>query len=80
MAQSISEINAELQQWYAARAACASGKSFTLSTSAGMRVVTYQDLDDIQKVIADLERKVSAPTGSEGHNFALANFNNDAQR
>jgi len=82
MARSKTLVQAELDAWYAARLAAAAGKSFTIVTSAGTRVLTTQDLEDINNTIALLERELAAPTTSTngGHNFSLANFNNGAQR
>ena len=81
--QSKTDADTELQEWYAARRACQAGSSFTVVTSAGTRQVTKQDLEDIEMIIAKLERIVGAPedTGNKQgrHDFALANFNNEAQ-
>jgi len=80
--QTTAEACAELQQWYEARKAATAGQSITIVTSAGTRTVTSQDLEDIQSIIEQLERKCNGvPDDQQGlHNFALANFNNEAQR
>lgn len=80
--QTKSAADTELQEWYAARRAVQGGKSFTVVTSAGTRVVTKQDLKDIEMIIAKLERIVGSADISDRkgrHDFALANFNNGAQ-
>jgi hypothetical protein len=81
--QTQAEADVELQLWYAARTAVRNGKSFTIITSAGTRVVTNQDLKEIQNMIVMFERKVLAPnvstvTKKGRHDFALVNFNNGA--
>ena len=76
------EIQADLTTWYAARTAAAAGKSLTISTSAGSRTVSQHDLEDINSMIAQLERELLNCQTSQGrkglHNFAVANFNTDA--
>ncbi len=78
--QSKTAADSDLQEWYAARQAVTNGKSITISTSAGTRVVSYANLSEINKMIAKLERIVgtSTTTRKGRHDFALANFNNDA--
>ncbi len=79
--QTKAEACAELAQWYEARKSAAAGKSVTIVTSAGTRTITSQDLDEIQGVIEQLERKCNGVAGGQGrHDFALANFNNEANR
>lgn len=78
--QTQAQADAELQQWYAARIAAAKGKSFQITTSAGTRILTRYSLAEIDQEIQKLERKVAAlanPNGC-GLDFAVANFNNDA--
>lgn len=81
------QIRADLAVYYNARTVAASGKSITITTSAGTRVVSAQDLSDIQSIIQQLERDLQAclaatagSTVQGQHNFALANFNNGANR
>lgn len=75
------EIQADLAVWYSARTAAASGKSLTISTSAGSRTVSQHDLEDINSTIAQLQRELIAcqtASGGKGlHDFGVANFNND---
>lgn len=77
------EIQADLTLWYNARAAAASGKSLTITTSAGSRTVSQHDLSDINSTIAELQRElIACQTAGDGkglHSFAVANFNNDRQ-
>ncbi len=79
MPQTSTQINAELTIWYAARTAAAAGSSITISTSAGSRTLTTQDLTEINTMINKLERQLASATGAQPakvHNFAVANFNN----
>jgi len=75
------EIQADLTVWYAARTAAASGKSLTISTSAGSRTVSAHDMKDINDTISALQRELlQCQVGSGGkglHGFSVANFNND---
>lgn len=75
MPRSASEVQAELDIWYAARIAAANGSSLTISTSAGSRTVTTQDLEDINETISRLERELDAIASGRRHNFAVCNFN-----
>lgn len=79
MARTVSEIQAELDQWYAARAATSNGKSVTISTSAGSRTVSQHDLEDINATISLLERELTAAQTGRRHDFAVANFNHDTE-
>lgn len=76
--QTIAQADTELQLWYSARSAVTAGKSFSLTTSGGTRMLTYENLKLINDTIAMLERKVSGAeaTGDKQgkHNFALANM------
>jgi len=79
--QTKAAADVELQEWYAARAALQNGKSFTVVTSAGTRQVSMTDLEDVQMIIEKLERIVGTPDSLDRkgrHDFALANFNNEA--
>ena len=64
-----------LDKYYEAELAVAEGKGFTFATENGTRQVTMQDLPEIRKTIALLERRVTTRSG-QTHNVALANFNN----
>ena len=81
MARSTTEIQLDLDAWYAARRSAANGKSITISTSAGSRTVSQYDLDDINAIISQLESELEAASGATAnmgrHNFAVANFNTD---
>lgn len=79
MARTASQIQTELDVWYAARTAAANGKSITIATSAGSRTVSQHDLSDINDTISRLERELlGANTGNAGlHNFSAANFNTE---
>ena len=70
--QTISEIQAELQQWYKARETATQGKTITISTSNGTRTLTRYDLKDIQWMIERLERKVGRAKNGP---YTLINFN-----
>lgn len=84
--RSESEIQSDLNLWYDARAAAASGRSITIVTSAGTRVVTTQSTSEIESTINSLQRELLAcqqtNQGKQGlHNFALANMgDNQANR
>lgn len=75
MPRSASEVQTELDLWYAARAAASNGKSITIATSAGSRTVTTQDLTEINETISRLERELAGVQSGRRHNFAVANFN-----
>ena len=77
--RSESEIQADLTLWYNARSAAAAGRSFTIVTSAGTRVLTTQSLKEINEAITELQRELlacqQANQNKQGlHNFALANM------
>ena len=74
--RSESEIRAALAAYYQAQVLCADGKSFTMATENGTRVLTNQDLPDINMQIRLLERQLSNTAGTT-HNVAVANFNHD---
>lgn len=76
MARSTSDIQAELDKWYAARARAAEGKSVTFTTSAGTRTWTSHDLPAINEQIRLLERELSNRSSGRGrrHDFAVARF------
>lgn len=79
MARTATQIQTELDVWYAARTAAANGKSITIATSAGSRTLTTQDLSEINETISMLERQLSAVGNTTGvHKFAVANFNQDS--
>lgn len=80
MPRTVSEIQAELAQWYKARERVSSGKSFSVSTSAGSRQVSLQDLDDINRMINQLERQLQQKQKNLRSPFAFADFNNDIPR
>ena len=79
MARTATQIQAELDVWYAARTAAAAGKSITIATSAGSRTLSQHDLKDINSTISMLERELmAANNANQGvHNFAVANFDTD---
>lgn len=79
MPQSITDIQADLTAYYAARRAAANGKSITISTSAGSRTVSQHDLDDINAMISQLERELTAAQTGKRHDFAVANFDHDTE-
>jgi len=79
MARSTTEIQTELDAWYAARLAATSGKSLTISTSAGSRTVSQFDLAEINEVISLLLRELSAAANKSRHNFAVVNFNHEKE-
>lgn len=75
--QTQAQACAELTKWYAAREAVTGGQTFSLTTSAGTRLLTYASLKQINDTIILLERKCG--TGNTKakaglHNFALANM------
>ncbi len=72
--QSKAAAQVMLDKYYEAELAVAEGKAFTFATENGTRQVTAQDLPEIRKTIAILERRVTTPSG-QTHNVALANFN-----
>lgn len=83
-------IRADIAVFENARTVAAQGKSITIVTSAGTRVVTQQDLVDISAELnrlygelnACLVANASSPNTRQGlHDFALANMgDNGAQR
>ena len=79
MARTATEIQTELDVWYAARTAAAAGKSITIATSAGSRTLSQHDLMDINATISMPERELmAANNANQGiHNFSVANFNQD---
>lgn len=83
MAQSTTEIQADLTAWYAARRAAANGKSITISTSAGSRTISQYDVTEINTMISQLEGELEAASGTSRlmgrHSFAVAKFNTDAE-
>lgn len=83
--RSETEIRSDIAVWQTAKTNAAQGKSITIVTSAGTRVVSAQDVSDIEATLQTLYRELSAclqgTTDKQGqHDFALANFNNEAQR
>ena len=84
--RSESQINADLTLWFNARAAAAAGRSITIVTSAGTRVLTTQSMVEINSTITELQRELlaaqQANKNKQGlHNFALANLgDNKANR
>lgn len=70
------EISAELHLWYEARTAAAAGKMFQMTTSAGTRMLSTQNLKEINNMIDMLERQLAGlnSTKQGSHNFALANL------
>ncbi len=79
MARTTTEIQTELDAWYAARLAATNGKSLTISTSAGSRTVSQFDLSEINETISLLQRELSATANKSRHNFAVANFNHNKE-
>ena len=79
MPRTATQIQTELDVWYAARTATAGGKSITIATSAGSRTLSQHDLKDINATISMLERELMAASENTGglHSFAAANFNTD---
>lgn len=79
MPRTATQIQTELNLWYAARAATSAGKSITIATSAGSRTLSQHDLSDINETISMLERELmAANNANQGvHNFSVANFNNE---
>ncbi len=84
--RSESEIQADLVLWRNARTVAAAGRSATIVTSAGTRVLTTQSMDEINSTISMLERELLACQQTDQqkqglHNFALANMgDNGANR
>lgn len=79
MPRTTTEIQTELDAWYAARLAATNGKSVTISTSAGSRTVSQYDLDEINSTISLLERELTAAQTGRRHDFAVANFDHDTE-
>jgi len=79
MARTTTQIQTELDAWYAARLAATNGKSITISTSAGSRTVSQFDLKEINETISLLNRELSAAGSQTRHDFAVANFNHDKE-
>lgn len=79
MARTTTQIQTELDAWYAARLAATNGKSITISTSAGSRTVSQFDLEEINKTISQLLRELNATASGQRHDFAVANFNHDKE-
>ena len=77
MARTVTQIQTELDAWYAARLAATNGKSITISTSAGSRTVSQYDLDEINETISLLVRELSATQSRQRHDFAVCNFNHE---
>jgi hypothetical protein len=79
MPRSATQIQTELDAWYAARLAATNGKSITIATSAGSRTLSQYDLSEINETISRLERELmGANNANQGvHNFAVANLNHD---
>lgn len=83
-----SEIRADITVFETARTNAAQGKSITITTSAGTRTVTQQDLQSIEATLNALNRELNAcllaetPPVRQGlHDFALANLgDNEANR
>ena len=84
--RSESAIRADITVFENARTAAASGKSITIVTSAGTRVVTAQDLREISgelnRLYGELAACLEGNTTKQGlHSFALANMgDNGANR
>ncbi len=79
MARTTTQIQTELDAWYAARLAATNGKSLTISTSAGSRTVSQYDLKEINETISLLNRELIATTSKQRQDFAVANFNHDKE-
>lgn len=79
MARTSTQIQTELDAWYAARLAATNGKSITISTSAGSRTVSQFELEEINETISTLERELYAATSKQRHDFAVCNFNHDKE-
>lgn len=79
MARTATQIQTELDAWYAARLAAANGKSITISTSAGSRTVSQYDLTEINETISRLERGLAGANSGRSPNFAVASFNHDKE-
>jgi len=84
--RSCSDIQTDLNAWYDARRAAASGRSILITTSAGTRQITTQSMTDITRAINQLESELLAceaanQTKQGLHNFSLANMgDNGANR
>ena len=79
MARTVTQIQTELDAWYAARLAATNGKSLTISTSAGSRTVSQFDLEEINKTITGLERSLASAQSGRRHDFAVASFNHSKE-
>lgn len=80
MPQTTTQIQTELNVWYAARTAAADGQSITIATSAGSRTLSSQNLLEINSTIDKLERQLASSKGvqpAKVHNFAVANFDHE---
>jgi hypothetical protein len=69
LARSATAIQAELDLWYAARAAVASGQSYSLDSGQGRQTVTRANLRDINSTIDRLESDLRDLTGESGPTF-----------
>ncbi len=72
--QTKAAAQAMLDKYYQALEDLAEGKSFTMATEAGTRVLTQFDIPMVNDQITRLERRVTTPDGMT-HNFSVANFN-----
>ena len=79
MARTVTQIQTELDAWYAARLAATNGKSLTISTSAGSRTVSNYDLSEINETISRLERALASAQSGRRHNFAVGSFNHSKE-
>lgn len=79
MARTATQVQTELDAWYAARLAAANGKSITISTSAGSRTVSQFDLSEINSTISRLERELAGVVSGRRPNFAVASFNHSKE-
>ncbi len=79
MTRTATQVQTELDAWYAARLAASNGKSITISTSAGSRTVSHHDLEDINATISRLERELAGVNSGRRHNFAVASFNHSKE-
>ena len=75
MARTVTQIQTELDAWYAARLAATNGKSLTISTTGGSRTVSNYDLEEINETISLLIRELNATQRKQRHDFAVCNFN-----
>lgn len=72
-------IRSDISIFETARTSAANGKSITIVTSAGTRVVTAQDLSaitgELNRLYGELSACLQQPTSRQGlHDFALANM------